>query len=165
MCKKFIQKVVFYFFKTLSNFFEDFRIFFQFFSECYPGFFNFYISAKFLQSSLKTMAKFFRIPKFYRKLRYTNFSVPTFLHSFFKIFSQLIIIRSYTIMSAKYFQKKWKFSQNFIKIFQRPHQLISKCLRNFLKVFAKLPQGRAERIIQWRRGPGTLKIPIESMNY
>ncbi len=40
-------------------------------------------------------------------------------------------------MSAKLIQET---SRNFIKIFQYPYQLISKCLSNFLKMFVKLSQ-------------------------
>ncbi len=49
-----------------------------------PGFFNLHISAKFLQVFKKTVAKFFRIPKFRQKLRNTNFCTPLFFHSFSK---------------------------------------------------------------------------------
>ncbi len=44
--------------------------------------------------------------------------------------------------------RKLEISRNFIKIFQKPYQLISNCLHNFLKMFEKLPKGRTERNIQ-----------------
>ncbi len=125
MYRKFIQKVISYLFRTPSNILKIF-IYFSVFSECYPGFSDFYIFAKFLPSFLKTITKLFCIPKFRQKLQNTNFAI--FIYSTFKISSQLIIIRSYTLMSAKSIQETQKFSQNFLKIFQQPHQLISKCL-------------------------------------
>ncbi len=73
-----------------------------------------------------------------------------FFHSFFKISSELITIRRLTVMSARSLQENFKFSRNFIKIFQRPNQLISKYISNFLKMFAQLPQRRTERIIRGR---------------
>ncbi len=112
--------------ELLFNCFEDFQIFFQFFSKCYPGFSNFYISLEFLPSFFKIIAKSFRILKFHQKHGSTNFCTAMFLHIFFKISSQLIIIWSYTITSAKPLQENWKFSQNFIKIFQCSYQPILK---------------------------------------
>ncbi len=106
---------------------------------------NFNISAEFLPSFLKTIAQFSRCPNFYQKLRNTNFCTPMFLPRFFKISSQFIIIRSYTIMSAKPLRENWKFSQNFIKTLQKPHQLITECLSNFLKMFAKLLSGAHQK--------------------
>ncbi len=117
--------------ELLSNLIKDFQILYLLFSKGNPVFSNFNISAKFLPSFLKIIAKFFHIPKFYQKLRNTKFCTPLFLHSSFIIFSQLIIIRSYTIMSAKLLQKNWKFSCDFIIIFQQR-------LSNFPKMSAEL---------------------------
>ncbi len=41
-------------------------------------------------------------------------------------------------MSEKHLQENWKFSGNFIKIFQQCYQLITKYLDNFLQMFVKL---------------------------
>ncbi len=60
-----------------------------------------------------------------------------FLHNFFTISSQLMIIRSCTIMSAKPFKKTGTLIS--LKFFQRPYQLILERLGNFLKMFVKLP--------------------------
>ncbi len=75
--------------KQFSNLKKIVKNFFSFFM-CYlsPNF----ISAKFFPIFLKTIAKNFFIPKFHQKLRNTNFCTPKFLHSFFKMSSQLIII-------------------------------------------------------------------------
>ncbi len=67
---------------------------------------NFYVFAKFLLSFLKTVAKFFRFTKFHQK-------PSIFLRSFFKISSQLIVIRKYAVMSAGAFQENWKFFLKF----------------------------------------------------
>ncbi len=106
---------------------------------------SFYISSKFLPSFLKIIAKFFCIPKFHQKHRSANFCIPMFLHSFFKLSSQLIKVWSYTIMSANTIQN-WKFSQNFSKTFRQPYELFSKCFSNFLKMFEKIPSGANDRI-------------------
>ncbi len=107
--------------KLLFNFFEDFQIFlkiFKFFLKCYPGFSNFLHFCKISLKFLKTITKFFRIPKFHQEFRNINFCTPMYLRSFFKISFHLIIIQSCTLMSAKLLQEKcWKFSRNFIKIF------------------------------------------------
>ncbi len=106
--------------KLPSNFFEDFQIS-VFFSNCYTSFSSLNIFAKFLPSFLKTFAKFFLITKFHQKLRNTNFYTPMFFHRFFKISSHLLTIQSYSIMSAKAFQKSYNFSRYCIKIFQQPN--------------------------------------------
>ncbi len=129
---------------------------FKFFSKCYPDFFIFYISTKFLHGFLKTIAKFFSAPKFHQKLRNKN----SFLYSnislrFSKISSQLIIIWRYSIISAEPLQKI-KFSPNFINIFEQPNQLILKCLSNFLEMFAKLPQGTHLKNMNHRTDSGHL---------
>ncbi len=110
---------------------------FKYFSKYCLGFSNVCISVKFLPSFLKTMAKFLRASKFYQKLRNTNFCILTFLHSFLKISSPLMIIQSCTIMSAKPLQEKYKFSRNFIKISRQPYTDFKICL----KMLAKLLPG------------------------
>ncbi len=64
-------------FKFFLNFFENFQYltFFQFFPERYLRSFNFYIFLKFLRMFLKTMAKFFRIHKFYPTNRLQEWNV------------------------------------------------------------------------------------------
>ncbi len=100
--------------KQLPNFFEDFQIFFQFFSKCYPSFYNFHF-CKILPSFLKTVAKFFIFQNFTR-----NFGIPTSVvqcfYSFFKISSQLII-RSYTTSLRNPFKKTGSFPEISLKFF------------------------------------------------
>ncbi len=98
--------------KLLFNFMKIFQVFFQFFSKCYPDFSYFYIYVKFLPSFLKNYCKIFPYSKI-------NLRTPMFYQSFFKISSPLIIIRSYIVIFGNLFQENWKFSRNFIKIFQQ----------------------------------------------
>ncbi len=124
-----------------------------------------FLTAKFLRSFLKTIVKFFHISKFHQKFQDINFCTPMFLCNFYKISSQMIIIRSYTIMSTRPPLRKLKVFWNFIKIFQQPYQLISKRLGNFLKMFVKLlSAGRTERIIQGVGEVGSLKMPTQSLH-
>ncbi len=67
-------------------------------------------------------------------------------------------------MSAKPLQEKWKFSRNFIKIFQQLYQFTSKCLSNFLKRSAKLPLEAYGKNYSGR-GARSLKMLTQSMTY
>ncbi len=80
---KCIQKVVRYFFETPKTFLKIF----SFFQSVTRIFLTFNISAKFLPSFLKTIAKFFCTPKFHQKLRNINICTPVYLHIFFQNFS------------------------------------------------------------------------------
>ncbi len=138
--------------KLYPNFFEDFKKIFQFFPN-YLGFLT--SSLKFLLNFLKTIT-FFRILKFYQKLQNSNFCTPTFPRSFFRISSQLIIIWSYTIMSAKPLQKTRKFSRHF-----RPN---SKCLSTFLKIVCKVTPVAYQKNYSFGK-TGSLKMPTKSLSY
>ncbi len=78
MWRKFIQTILILFLRN------SFLIFWRF-SNIFSIFFHVLLgSAKFLPSFLKTIAIFFRIPKFYQKFRNTNFCVPMLFRSFIK---------------------------------------------------------------------------------
>ncbi len=128
MWRKFIQNV-FCFFETTFSFLWRFSNIFQFFSKFYSGFSNLYVFANFLPSFLKTIPKYFCIPKFYKKIWNTKFSAifSTFFVKFFFI-SDYKLKLPYNVCKVP--SRKLKVFQNFIKIFQQPYQLISKCLSN-----------------------------------
>ncbi len=113
MCRKFIQKVVSYFFETPSQLPSRFSNIFWIFLQVLLGdFFNFYIYAKFTPSFPKTITKFFRIPKFHQKLRNTNFCTPMLLQCFFKISSQ----NNFSTNLAIDFKMSQWFSKKFYKV-------------------------------------------------
>ncbi len=70
-------------------------------------------------------------------------------------------------ISAKLVQENWKFFRNFIKIFQQPHQLISKCPSNFLKNACKSPPPRHSFSLRklFKGGAGSLKIPAQGLSW
>ncbi len=120
-----MQKGCFPFLRNYVLIFLTILKYFSVFSKYFPGFSNFFIFAKFLPGFLKIIPMFLCIPKFYKKIRNTEL-----FQTFLKISSQMTINWSYIIMSAKCRHENWKFFQIFIKIFQQPHQLTSKCLSN-----------------------------------
>ncbi len=105
--------------KLLPNFSDNFQISFQFFPS---------IARVFLKA-----------------LQNTNFLTPMFLHSFFKISSQLVIIRNYSIILTKHFRKtgsflkiSLKFLNKLINLFQNVSVIFLKCLQSYHQGFTKL---------------------------
>ncbi len=77
--------------KLLPDFFENFQIFFQFFSKCNPGFSNFYIFAKF-GGEAPTLRSTFEISFFWRTSCARDFfKINSFI--FFRISSRILISR------------------------------------------------------------------------
>ncbi len=111
--------------KLLPNFFVNFKIFYQFLFQCYPGFSNLHFCKIYLKFS-KNYRKIFS-PK---TLEYC-FCTPLYLYSFFKVSSQLILIRNCTTMSAKPLRENLKFPQNFITIFNN----LNNCFQNVSVIF------------------------------
>ncbi len=79
--------------ELLSNFLRILKFFFNFF-QVLLRFFSFTVSIKFPSNILKTIATFFCIPKFHKKLRNTNFYIPVFPHNFYYASIRSLSLRS-----------------------------------------------------------------------
>ncbi len=130
--------------KFRPNFFKNFLIFLQNpFSKISKNFSNFskcLLTFPFLQNNLLGLLKIFPFSKIslkiYSNLKYFFVISPMFPRKFFNFF--LEIIRINFIISLKRIQDSLKSYRNSAKFLNNFHKIISKRLKNLLKIFVKL---------------------------
>ncbi len=127
MCRNLFKKLFPFCSKPL-NFFEDFLIFFQFFSKGYQVFLTFTFQQNFFHVFKKLLKNFSAFQNFTK-----NFGILTSV--LFQNFSQLIIIR----MQSSF--KKSKFSEMLLKFFNNKLTWFQK-VSQFPKSVSKVTTGR-----------------------